>query len=190
MKTLKYLFVLALAVISTMSGCDLLDNAADVKFDATIEVDWVVDENGDFTNAVYSHSETLSLTSNSEIEKYKNKIKEVKVNRITYAVTDYNAEPHNTAVIFSDGVASFLQVGSSTPITSAPYSASASGVNLQTATAEADLAIDADGLSQVAAILKADKEVVMKTDGILSKTPVSFRVVSKFYVTITASALK
>jgi hypothetical protein len=187
MKILAHCCVLAAAL--AFSGCDLLDKADDVTFDAVIQVDWVADENADGTNVVYTQSETLELASNAEIEKYQSKIKEIKITKITYAIADYNAAPHNSAVIFSNGVASFFALGSSVPVGTAMYAASATGVNLQTTTSETDLIIDADALSEVAGVLKADKQIVMTTNGILSQTPVSFRVVSKFYVTITANAL-
>ena len=44
MKTFGYLAVAACAFI--FAGCDLLDKADDVKFDTTIQIDWVADENG------------------------------------------------------------------------------------------------------------------------------------------------
>lgn len=183
-------FVLAaLLVAALFTGCDLLDKADDVKFDTVVEVGWVADENLEGTNVPYFHSETVDLTSDPGIAKYANKIKDVKINKITYYITNYNAEPHNSAVTFNSGVASFVAIGATVPTVSVPYGASASGVNLQTTTSETELNIDADGLNQLAAVFKQDKKMEFESEGTLSVIPVSFNVVSKFYVTITANAL-
>jgi hypothetical protein len=171
------------------SGCDLLDKADDVTFDVVIEVDWTADENEDGANVPFAYSEEVDLNDNAEVAKYANKIKEIKITKITYAVTNYNAEPHNTAVFFNNGVASFTATGANSAAVSIPYAASATGVNLQATTSETELDIDEAELNKLAAIFKDDKMLELKSEGILSVTPVSFNVVSKFYLTITANAL-
>jgi hypothetical protein len=171
------------------SGCDLLDKADDITFDEVVEVNWVADENGEGENVPYFHAELVDLSSNPEVAKYANKIKEIKINKITYSVINYNPEPHGNAVYFNDGVASFVAVGSSTPLVEVPYAASASGVNLAASTAETELNIDAAGLTEIANAFKDNLQLTMESDGVLTQVPVSFTVVSKFYVTITANAL-
>ena len=59
------------------SGCDLLDKAGDVTFDAVVEADWNADENADGTDVPYNDTRTIDLSGNAEIAKYINKIKEV-----------------------------------------------------------------------------------------------------------------
>lgn len=189
---MRQLIKSAIAVFFTaflFSGCDILDKADDVTFDVVIEVNWPTDENGDGTNVPYTYSEEVDLSSNAEVAKYSAKIKEIKINKITYLITNYNAEPHNTAVYFNNGVASFTALGSTTAAVEVPYAASATGVNLQASTAETELDIDQAGMNEIAAIFKQDKKLKMTSEGFLSVTPVSFTVVSKFYVTITANAL-
>jgi hypothetical protein len=184
--------ILVLAIVGSsalFSGCDLLEKADDVSFDAVITVNWTADENGDGTNVPYVDEELVQLSSDPEVAKYINKIKTVKINKITYSVTDYNAAPHNSQVIFNNGVASFYAAGNSIPLVAVPYAAAATGVNLQTSTAETELTIDDDGLSKIADAFKKDKQLEYASEGTLSVTPVSFKVISKFYVTITANAL-
>lgn len=183
------ILALILPLTILLTGCDLLDKADDVTFDTVLEVNWVADENGDGTMVEYVAIETADLEGNAEIAKYINKIEKIKINKITYAVTSYDASPHNSAVIMTDGYASFAVVGASAPIVSVPYAATASGVNLQTATAETQLNIDEEGLTDIADAFLAEKELSMISEGILSVTPVAFTVKSKFYVTITAGAL-
>ena len=170
-------------------ACDLLDKADDVTFDQELEIIWNADENAEGSNVPYASLDELDLADYPEIAKYANKIKEIKVNRITYRITNYDASPHHSQVIFNNGSASFMATGSSTPAVTVPYAASASGVNLQTTTAETDLSINQDGLNKIASLLKDNNKVSVSTSGVLSVTPVQFSVINKYYVTITANAL-
>jgi hypothetical protein len=181
--------LLFVAATFVFCGCDVLDKADDVTFDATIEVSRNADENGEGTNVLYENLETVELSDNAEIAKYASKIKSIKINKITYSVENYNAAPHNSQVFFNEGIASFAAVGASTHSVIVPFAASATGVNLQGSTSETELDIDADGLNELAGLLKEDNQLIMSTTGTLSITPVSFTVVSKFYLTITANAL-
>jgi hypothetical protein len=177
------------AGIVTFSACDLFDKATTITIPADLEVVWEADENAEGTDVVYNLTHTVSLADNADVAKHIDKIKEIKVESITYRVTDYNDDPHGEAVIFKDGVASFSAKGSSTSVLSVPYAASASGVNLKTTTTDKDLTIDADGLNDLAAIFKQDKELDMKVTGKLSRTPASFKLISVFHVKITADVV-
>jgi hypothetical protein len=180
-------FLSALAV--SFTGCDLFDKVDDVSFNEEIEVTWTIDENGTGQNVPYTHEETFDLESNAEIKKYIHKIKDVKVEKVTYRITNYDAAPHNSQVFFNSGVASFSTMGSTTPVVSVPFAATASGVNLQTTTSDTQLTIDGPGLNSLAAVLKQEKKAKMRATGTLSQTPVSFKVVSTIHVKITAEAL-
>lgn len=171
-----------------MSGCDLLDKADDVTLNEKLELTWTIDENLEAENAPYEDFQTLDLSDHPVIKPYLEKIKTIEITKITYHIEAYDASPHNSQVIFVNGTASFGPAGTSIPSLTIPM-AGASGVNLQTTTAEVELDIDADGLSEVAQYLKDDHAVKMYTDGILSKTPVAFKVVSTFHAKITANAL-
>jgi len=170
-------FVLLLFVFGVMSSCDLLDKADDVSFDVTLPLEFVIDENEDNPGGkAYSDTELLDATSDAEVAKYANKIKEFKVNKITYTIS--GADPNT--VIFTDGA---LKVSSS-----GKTIATASTVNLST-TSETELTADTAGFNELAAKLLDDKQEMILLNGTLSQTPVSFYVEFKFYVTITANAL-
>jgi hypothetical protein len=180
------LIIAVLAITLSFSGCDLFDKADDVTFPAEFQIAWVADEDSEGEMVPYTQTGTILLEDNAEVKKYIDKIKEIKIERITYRVEDFVADE---AVIMTDGYASFSSTSSgSTPVV-APYAATAGGVNLQTSTSETDLSIDAAGLTTIANIFKQDKKIDMTSIGVLSTTPVSFKVVSKFYVKITANAL-
>jgi hypothetical protein len=181
--------ILSLAALFTIAavfaGCNLFDNADDITFPSQIEATWTVEENAEGKDKTYSTTKTLSLTDDREVEKYINKLKDVQIEKVTYRVEEYQAK--GAAVIFNNGVASFATGASGSLEVS--FTASASGVNLQTATADTELEIDVDKLNELASVLKADKELQMNVSGVLTKTPVSFKIVSTFYLRVTAEVL-
>jgi hypothetical protein len=176
----------ALAMTLIFNACNLFDKADDITFPSQLEVVWSIDEQGQHTDFAYQDLRTLQLSDDPEIEKYINKIKDVKVEKITYRITDYAA--NGDAVFFKNGEVSFA-AGTGSNVIKVPFAATASGVNLQTTTNETELEIDAQGLTDLAATLKQEKELDMNAAGVLSKTPVSFKIVSTFHVKITAEVL-
>lgn len=192
MKTLHFALRTAAAVcfafIMSSASCSLFENIPDVSFDAKLPLIFTVQENGTFTNKDYSNTQTLDATSNAEVAKYKDKIKDFKVNSVTYKITNYTSTPPGTAVTFSNGKMSFGAVGavSSTVATLGSLNLLAAS----TSGAEQTLTIDQAGLNSMASTLLADKKIDVKTSGVLSTTPVSFKVETTFNVTITAGALK
>jgi hypothetical protein len=177
----------AISMIFLLTGCDLFQKADNITLEKDFVLNWSADEqtviNGDVP---YSKTETVNLADNAEIAKYLNKIKEIEVVSIKYHVENYSADG---AVFFKNGIASFASTTASGTAVSVPYAANADGVNLQTATADAALNIDADGLSKIANIFKTEKSLSFTSAGVLSKTPVAFKVVSTFKLKITAEAL-
>jgi hypothetical protein len=176
------------AIVTVLAACDLFDKADEITIPSEIHVTWTVDENAEHTDFAYTDTKTVKLSDDPELEKYISKIKDVKIEKITYKITDYE-EPNGGAVYLKDGVASFATSGTSTAAVTVPFAATAAGVNLQTTTSETELTIDAAGLTQLAAIFKKEKQLDMNAVGILSSTPVSFKIVSTFHVKITAEVL-
>jgi hypothetical protein len=178
-----------IAAIVSFSGCDLFDKVDEVSIPAELEVIWTADENGEMVDFEYAKSATVKLTDNAEISTHIDKIKDVKINKITYRITDYNDDPHHEAVILKNGHVHFNSNGSTTTVVNVPFAASAADVNLKTSVDETELAIDAAGLTTLANLLKTEKELEMSSSGTISRTPVSFKVVSTFHVTVTAELL-
>jgi len=89
----------------------------------------------------------------------------------------------------TNGFTKFGKVGTLEEIVLGSFAATAAGVNLQQATSETDLTIDAAQFKALTDLLTDDKKATIYSVGTLSCTPIQFNVVSKFYVTITANAL-
>jgi hypothetical protein len=183
MKTLQFALKTAAAIcfafIMSSASCSLFDKVDDVNFEAKLPLEFVVNETAMSTSPVtYTETKTLDATQNAEVAKYKDKIKEIKVNKITYVVSGYSAS--GAVVTFTNGT---LKVASS-----GKTIASAASVNLQS-TAEAELTADTAGFNELGQLLKADKSETIQLQGTFSSTPVAFKVTVYFHTTITAEVL-
>jgi hypothetical protein len=186
-KTLKILGLLF--VSATLMTCDALEKADDITFHADIELDFVTDENGEGTDVPYDDVQLLDLTTNTEINQHIDKIKDIKIERITYRIINYDASPHFSAVQLTSGTVSFGTFDSAIKAITGNFAASAAAVNLPTTTAETDLDFDADQFNDIAEMLLEDQKIKMYSEGTLSQTPVAFTVRARFYFEITADAL-
>ncbi len=163
----------------TLSGCELFDKVDDVTFDVTLPLDFVINEQLVSENPVqYSDISILDATDDPDVAKYKDKIREIKLNKITYEINNFAAPG---AVTFTNG---------SLKLASGETLATASSVPMQN-TPETELtAINQDGFNAFAADVLDDKQVGVSVNGTFSQTPVAFTLTAHFYVTITADALK
>jgi hypothetical protein len=176
MKTKHLIPVFLLLAIGTFSSCDLFDKVDDVSFDVTLPVDFTIsDVTVNPSGKTYTDSRLLDASSDPEVAKYASKIKEFKVNRITYTISP-GADP--STVTLTNG---FLKANGKNLIEAASVSLSN--------TTETDFNTNTAGLNELASLLLADKKETIEMTGFLSKTPVVFTVKLKFYVTITADVL-
>lgn len=180
MKTSYLKTFLTMAVIAIcFQGCDLFSAAEDVKFDVVLPLDFAVNEQAEHPNGQdYMSVKTLKATDNADVAKYKDKIKDVKLNSISYVISGF-ASP-NGSVTFTNGTMS----------TANAKLASAPSVNLASSTETELTDINTAGFDDFAKQIKDNKEVAITTAGRLSFTPVAFTIRANFHVTITAGALK
>ena len=181
MKTIHYALRVAAAgcfACIMSSGSCLSDKVEDIKFDVKLPLEFVVNEAKlSSVPETYTYTKTIDATQNAEVAKYKDKIKEFKVNKITFVVSDYVAP---NVVTFTNGALSAASSGKTI--------ASAASVNLQSST-ETELTADTAGFNELALLLKDDKSESVKLKGTFSTTPVAFKVTVYFYTTITAGVL-
>jgi hypothetical protein len=175
---IKYLLsIVLLIVFSAMLSCDLLDKADDVSFDTTIPVTFVIDENADNPSGMsYADTQLLDATSDPEVAKYASKIKEFKVNKVTYSISAVDP----SGVTFNSGSIVIASTGT--------IIATAGNVNL-TSVSDVELSPNTAGFNELASKLLDDKEELIKLQGSFTKTPIQFNLECKFHVTITANAL-
>jgi len=174
---IKHLFPIALLLaLGTFSSCDLFDKVDDVNFDADLPIEFQINETAvNPSGKDYSASKMLSASSDPDVAKYASKIKEFKVNKITYTIS---AGANPSSVTFTNGA---VKAGGKTLATIS--SASLSN------TTETELTADTAGFNELATKLLGDLQEEITVTGRLSSTPVTFTVTFKVYVTITANAL-
>lgn len=188
MNILKYTLRTAMAVcvifLMSNASCELFDKVDDITFNVVLEHPFTINEtaisNGPVT---YSDIEIVDAAKvNTEFDKYKDKFQSIKVNKITYIVSDY-AAPEK--VLFTNGKLGFSAEGAQASVLGDLAFQDIQAVS----GTEQTLTINQAGLDQVASILKEDKIVVIHTTGTFSKTPVAFKVRVKLDCTVTADAL-
>ena len=174
-KTLSGMILLSL----TLTGCDLFDKVDDVTFQGVLPVEFVVNE-GVISDVPVEYSETriLDALENDDIEKYRNKIKDIKLNSVTYEIKNYDAPGEVT-----------LSNGSVKIVSSGKTLVTVPSIILKE-TAETELtSLDASGLLEFANELEANKQIEISMGGTLSSTPVAFTLVAKFHVTVKAEVI-
>jgi hypothetical protein len=172
---IKHLFpIVLLLALSTFTSCELFDKADDVNFDVDVPVDFVVNVTPN-SEGGYTSEQVLNASSDPDIAEYADKIKEFKVNRITYTITNSTAD--GTTFTGEVTVAATGEV--------------LSGVtNLSVAnTSETDLPANLDGFNDLASRLLEDKQETVMMNGQFSTSSVSFNIRLRFYLSVTADAL-
>lgn len=177
MKKSDLIRVSVILVFLAFASCDLIDKATEVSFDTSVPVTFnVVETASNPTGKSYSDTKTLNVASDPDVAKYASKIKEFKVNKVTYTV--YFSSP--PSVNFSNGTIKVVSSGKTI--------ASTGTISLSNFS-ETQLTTDAAGISDLASKLLDDKQETIQLQGTLSSTPVTFTVTFTFYLTIKASAL-
>lgn len=163
------------------TGCDELD---DVTFSTTLEEVIAVDESSTAENVSYSESIVIDATTDSDIEKYKEKIKQVTITQVEFTVEDYTG-PTDCML---DGTVSFGDTSGGT----ASVVLTLSDVNLEDLATSGEamtLDIDADDLAAIATLVEDDQAFTIYISGTLSETPLTCNIRVKVYVSVTADAL-
>jgi hypothetical protein len=184
--TLKPLVGVAaiLTLISSLSGCDLFDKVDDINIDIELTHEFVINEefDSDGDPVPYVSIGVIDATQDSDFNKYKDKIKEIKINSITYTVTDYTVG--DAGINFSSGMGSFFATGSTT---NAIASAAIGFQNIQSAVGQTfTLDYNTQGLEAIAAELQSVNKIDFHVAGILSETPVAFKVPVTIHCTMVA----
>jgi hypothetical protein len=177
MKIKNLIQIAFILVFCTFSSCDLIDKATDVSFDTTVPMIFVVNETASNPSGKsFSDTKTIDVASDPEVAKYASKIKDFKVNKVTYTISGANP----ASVTFTNGT---IKIASSGKTIASVSSASLSN------TLETQLTTDASGINDLTASLLDNKQAQIQLQGTLSSTPVSFTLNIKFYLTVTANPL-
>ncbi|HEY9046134.1 MAG TPA: hypothetical protein VIN08_09570 [Ohtaekwangia sp.] len=167
-----------------LASCNLFDKADDVAFNTTLDHDIEASESTSGTNVTYQQVITLDATSDSEISRYKDKIKGFEVNKIKYTISSYSgAFATKFTGKFGFGDESGTSYTVSTTITDLDLQAA------YTAGTVYELTLPVTEVAKIEAMLRDKKEVKIYVDGTLSQTPVAFTISVSLDVSIQADAL-
>ncbi len=172
------------AFMGSSLSCDLFDKVDDVTFDVEISHVFVIDENFDSqgSSVTYLDSDIIDPTQNDEFNKYKDKIKDLTINSVTYSVENF--DPGSAGTSFTNGMGTFLA-------SAGGASADASAVLGFTTIpgAAGTLNYTVSDLQAIAQQLKDLNSVEFQVSGTFDQTPVAFNVVVVLDCTIKADAL-
>lgn len=174
----KLALSLTLVVVSlfTFSACDLFDNATDVTITKDFETSLTV-----IPGEAIDLEKKISLEDDSEIAKYKDRLKEVVVEGASYHVEDYQGD--DDAIV--NGEAMFMgNTGNGLGYTF-------DNVSLKAATTPVSFGLEGQELTQLATHFKNDKEATFTVDGTLDHGPnfAGCKLVVTLTLKITAEAL-
>ena len=182
MKTFKSVLFITLFVIG-LASCDSLNNLADVVFTASFSKTFPVSlQEG---NNALDEVDTLDFTDDSDVYKYRDKIKDVKVDSVKFQVLNYQGDANNTitgSVMYSSIAAS-----------AGKEMAAINGLDLDQLSVSGEminLPLNSADLNDIGSLLQNDKKIKVYLKGNVDSTPASFVVKVYVYNEITANALK
>lgn len=183
--TLRSLPLALLFLTATLfTSCNLFDKADDVTFNRTLDQNIAVSETSSGKDVPYEQEIVLDATTDSEIERYKDKIKGFEVKKINYTISSYTGD---FSTIFNGILAFGDEAGSTSNV-----SATITNLDLKaayTAGTVFELTIPASDVAKVESMLKDKKAVKVYLTGTLSQTPVSFVMSVTLDVAIQANTL-
>jgi hypothetical protein len=182
----KYSFfgsaLLALTMIF-FAGCDKVNDLDDFKFHSEfVESVPMVDDTPNGASVAYSKEITVDATADSEVNKYKSKIKSFKIDKLSYTI-DNSKNPTPGAKFSGTLGFSTSDGGSATVLTTI------TGLDLDDHAAVHDVTLAQADLDKLAGYLNADRAFKIYLAGTVSKTPVNVMVNVKTEVAVVANAL-
>lgn len=171
-----------LALIPMLSGCEMLKDATDVTISTDLKADIPVvvtttgtksvDLTGVVNPIIFTKTQDISLASNTDIEPYLAKIKEINLNSLVVTVSGLTTgQTINTVSLDVAGVGNII-----------------TQINITMTNNSFSPVISTATLDQVAAKLKSDKKITLTLSGNVSG-PMSFVVGLNFDTDIVANVL-
>ena len=181
MKKIRLYFLPAFIIISLFS-CDKAEELSDINFNATLVKSLPVV--GSTTNEMTS-TIILDATSDPEIQKYADKIKNFEITELLFAIENYQADTGDE--IYFDGSIGFSKKSENQPTSSC----SISPLNITHVAGTGDFTIGNcdDIINEISAIFAADNAVKIYMIGTFSKATLTFDLKATVKVKITASPL-
>ncbi len=168
--------IITVLLLSALMGCK---NFPTVKPSVELEKEFLVNN----TTAAFSGQDVLNAGSDSDFEKYKNKINKVDIDRVTYTIVETTGTA--TSLVSGQLEVSDSKGGGKATLTTLSNVNFASALNKET-----DIVAGTAALETLRNALSADPfQVNIYYSGTGDKGPIRLRVKLKFYVKITARVI-
>ncbi len=178
MKNLRFLAIILLFA-GGIQGCKKIKDVSTVDINGDLQKSFTVNITESDTTAV-SEQFSVDASSNTEINKYLNNVKQYQVKKVTYKITNYTGSTDVDPVILN-GTLDFGTV-----------SASITNLNLQSASTSGtdyDTGLTQDDLNTLATEMKSGNSLSGDLKGSVSGKPVTFTVVVTVSIVMTANVL-
>jgi hypothetical protein len=197
MKSLRFALrafaAICVAFFMSSASCELFQNADVITFSAVLEHKFDISEESDFPGgkdyATDPADEVLDAGKvNADFAKHADKIESIKINKITYVLSGYQA-PNCGTVSFSNGTLTFSDpdAGGTTNVVTNVSNSNLKGAS--DAGTVFTLTLDQAAADEIAKLLKEKKKVRVHGAGRLSCTSLFLKVSAKLDCTITARVI-
>lgn len=169
----------SLLALMFLSGCSLLE----ADFNGEAEAWFTINESKEESNITYNDEMLLDAAEEDDIADNLDKIKDWTVEKVSYAVKNYQGDP---AATFSGSMGFSKASGIAPTIT-----VSVSGLNLNSLNdgPRQTLSLTANELATMASWLEDDPKIKVYIQGVLSQGPIFFDLVVYANVKVKASVL-
>ena len=176
---------LFIVIILLTVSCDVFEEVGEVTFPTTLEETIEVNEPDPSNGKNYIASRVLQLEDNSEIAPYLDKLNDVKIESISYRVTEFTGAPNTL-------VSGTLGLSQASATSASPEWVIELSENLATSseTGYKLWMIDNTVKDELAALLTEQREAKVHLNTRLSQTPVRFKITIKVGIAVTAQALR
>ena len=163
-------------------SCDLLESITEIDFNADVKITYAVELDDEDNNI--NEAKTLTLTEDNQVEKYKDKIEDLKIDSVVVYVESYNGPSE----LKFDGLLKYSMTKDTIGIDFAQIdSLDLSELYEKGLTYRVEY--DEGELINIQQILFDEKEIKVYLVGIVSDMPAMFKLAVRFYTTIVAQAL-
>jgi hypothetical protein len=91
--TIKFLTAFILSIAFSLISCDKVESLADIDFNSSLTGTFNLNFDGE-TDGTISESLKLDLASDDDISEYLNKLKKIKITKITYEISKFDGDQY------------------------------------------------------------------------------------------------
>ena len=181
MKLFSKIVFIAIIILQGLA-CEALKDLASIDFKADFSVAYFVEL--DANDSELEATESFSLTDDSEVEKYKEKLEEIELDSVAIKIENLVGGSN----VILNGNLKYSKIAE----TSGTIFANINNLNisaLATSGQEQKLDVEVSEVNNITNLLEQEKEIKIYVSGTVSEVPLVCNIILVFYTTVTAEAL-